>query len=146
MERLIITIILTLWFFFGAEIGYTNNSEWHTHILYMLAHANIFHLLGNLLCLWMIRGGLNLFSSVFIAFACSFLPAFTLEPTMGFSGVIFAIVGSKWGAYGQLWNMCKKVLPFVLLTALIPNVNAAIHIYCLFGGYFIQYIIKQLRQ
>lgn len=114
------------------------------HFLYPFSHANVFHLLGNVLCLWMFRCRLNIVLAYIIAVICSFIPCFTSEPTMGFSGVLFGIAGMSWGRIGRFGDMCRKCLPFLLLTFLVPHMNVFIHLYCLMFGYFVgRRIIKE---
>lgn len=134
-QRIIITVILTLTFFLLPAEGYVSGGFSSANFLYLFFHANIFHLLGNLLCLWMLRCPLHILVACIIAVAGSFLPTLTSEPTMGFSGVLFAIAGISWGRIGRFVEMCKRCLPFILITLFLPNVNALIHVYCLFLGY-----------
>lgn len=105
------------------------------HLLYSLSHANIFHLLANLLCLWMIRCPLHLLVAFVVAVLCSFLPCFVSEPTMGFSGVLFAVIGISWGRAHRFKDMIWKNKWFLVVPMFIPHVNAFIHLYCLIGGY-----------
>ena len=84
-----------------------------THLLYPISHANIWHLACNCVCLLAMRCPLHLPATYIIAVMASFLPSFTIsvqqgfallsEPTMGFSGVLFAIGGMAWGRTGRFW-------------------------------------------
>lgn len=107
------------------------------HLLYPLSHANIFHLLANLLCLWMIYCRLHLLPAFAVAVVCSFLPCFVAEPTMGFSGVLFAILGISWGRVHRFKDMLWRNKWFLVIPMFIPHVNGFIHLYCLVGGYFV---------
>lgn len=117
-----------------------------SHVLYIFSHANIWHLFGNLFVLWIMSSPLYVLPSIVIAVLCSFLPAFglwTLGLTVGFSGVLFAIAGIKWGRYcynsryrRHVFNdFCVKVLPFALIGVFIPHVNWCIHLYSLLLGF-----------
>ena len=110
--KAIIAVILIACYLCLPQTGYissefipTHNTDTENipaHILYMLSHANIWHLAGNLLVLLWWKGRLHLPSSLAIAFVFSFLPVFGLWPmgiTMGFSGVLFAMIGTQWGIY-----------------------------------------------
>jgi membrane associated rhomboid family serine protease len=157
IEKTAVTAVLAAWYFFGPQYGYENGLtpkvSLPDHVLYMLSHANVWHLLGNLFVLWIMRNRLYLASSVLIAFAASFLPVFSpVWPldgvTMGFSGVIFAIFGVKWGVCCQsfrpagmdavrekTWEFATKVVPFAIAGIIIPHVNWCLHLYCLLMGF-----------
>lgn len=143
--RYLISVLLCVAYFFFPKVGYTFSSQWDTHFLYPLCHANIFHLAANIFCLLMFKSKLRLYYAIPIAIICSFLPPYLTEETMGFSGVLFAVLGLAWGSVGRLSEMCRKVLPFVLLTLFLPHVNGFIHLYCLFMGYIVMQCDKRLR-
>lgn len=135
-QRIIITILLTMAYFLLPKYGFTSYDSGLTgHLLYPISHANIFHLLGNVLCLWMLRCPLHIGICYAIAVLCGFLPCLTSEPTMGFSGILFAMAGISWGRTGKFGMMCRKCLPYILICLLIPHVNVMIHVYCLMAGY-----------
>lgn len=150
-EKIIISLALTaLWLWMPAT-GYTadDKSLWH-HLAYMWSHASFWHLAGNLCVLWLMRRELYLFPSFVIAFAASYIPAFSIYGdmgmTLGFSGVLFAIGGIKWGVYstkryGRYFSACAmdefalKALPFALVGIVIPHLNWCLHLYTLLAGY-----------
>lgn len=134
IQRIVISVILVLAYFLFPAVGYVGGVH-GANFVYPFCHANIFHLLSNILCLWLLSCPLNILATYIIAVLCSFLPAFTSEPTMGFSGVLFAIAGVSWGRTGLFNEMCRRCLPLILITLFIPHVNAFIHTYCLFVGY-----------
>jgi len=154
IEKAVLTAVMAAWYVAGPQTGYGigDMSPLH-HALSMVSHANVWHLAGNLFVLWIMRNRLYLAASVCIAFVMSFLPvAGPVWPidgvTTGFSGVIFAIWGVKWGVHCQsfwpagreimrekLWEFCCKALPFALVGIVIPNVNWCLHLYCLLGGF-----------
>ena len=151
-EKIILTVILTAWWLWLPMIGYTQadaDNLW-PHLAYMWSHANFWHLAGNLFVLWLMRRDLYLAPAFVIAFYASYIPAFSIYGdmgmTLGFSGVIFAIWGIKWGVYstkryGRYFSMsalqefAKKALPFALIGIVIPHVNWCIHLYTLLAGY-----------
>lgn len=183
IQKVVITVVLVLWWLFGPVVGtvpmgiegsgdaaaYGAMGTVASHVLYMVSHANFWHLAGNLFVLWMIPNRLYLLEAVIIAFVTSWLPGvgsiwevLSGEPigtTVGFSGVLFAIFGIKWGVYcvGQhkgrisrrgrvmdeqrtaisakrLKMFCVRVLPFALIGFLVPHLNWTIHLYCLTAG------------
>ena len=119
-----------------------HSSLFTLHFYSLFSHANIFHLLGNLLCLWLMKCRFRLPQALAISFVCSFLPQWSLwggtELACGFSSVLFAVAGMAWGEAGRFRDMVKKcVLPLVIV-GLFPNVNIFIHLYALLLGYAYQ--------
>lgn len=157
IEKMTVAVVAVAWFALMPQAGYHNNvdgtAEVPLHIAYMVSHANAWHLAGNLFVLWLLKPRLHLLPSLVIAFVMSFLPVFgPIWPldgvTMGFSGVIFAILGIKWGMYcgsfvpaGRWYVMeagkefAMKILPFALLGLLLPHFNWCLHTYCLLAGF-----------
>lgn len=154
IEKLLVTLVLVCWYFLMPQTACKPSDGTLSHYNYLLCHANIWHMAGNLLVLWLMRGSLHLPSSIAIAVLCSFLPAvgsifdgFSLgDGTMGFSGVLFAMAGVKWGKY--IWRLTDKkqqrvftkkfmlqVLPFALVGVVIPHISWCIHLYCLLMGF-----------
>ena len=85
----------------------------------------------------MIPCELHLGTSFLIAVIYSFLPCFAHEPTVGFSGVLFAIVGMSWGRVRRFKDMVWRNKVFLVIPFLIPHINAFIHVYCMVAGYIV---------
>lgn len=165
--KVAVTVMLVVWWLFGPSVGYfpVGKTDWHTigtiweHLLWPMSHANVWHLMGNLWVLWWMKGGrLYMRKAYVMAVLCSLLPVVPglwemigagknaaemhgAVATCGFSGVLCAMIGVKWGAWIKgchgmtaYWTFAKKVLPFVAVGALIPHVNWSIHLYCLMVG------------
>lgn len=153
-EKCVVSYILVVSFVFLPAIGYSN---WEIdnplpHVAYMFCHANVWHLAGNLFVLWILRGRLHLIAAMMIAYLFSLLPSWSIwgevGVTMGFSGVLFAICGIKWGIYcyyassmGRIFGRTAlhefmiKALPFALIGIVIPHLNWCIHLYCMLAGF-----------
>lgn len=157
-DKCFVTSVLAGCWLAGVQVGYCDDGGtiWE-HILYIVSHGSMLHLAGNLFVLWVLRGRLWLWQAVMVAVVMSFVPslpgvwdAFCPDGkssgtvTMGFSGVLFAIIGAKWGEAVQrssgerraaAWRaFVTKVMPFVLAGAFIPHVNWSLHACCLGGG------------
>ena len=155
IEKTVLTVVLVAWWLFLPAVGYENGDTENipAHLFYMLSHANIWHLAANLFFLWFfLRGRLYLIPSMLIGFLVSLLPGFSIYGevglTMGFSGVLFAIAGIKWGVYcryassmGKLFESTAlhdfflKAIPFALIGILIPHINWTIHLYAMLAGF-----------
>lgn len=119
------------------RVGYVGASDIRAHISYSLFHANVFHLLVNLVCLWSIRGKVRTLPAFMVAVLASYLPQFCDEPTVGLSGWLFAVFGIMWGEYKHFLQMLKVCLPYVVLTILLPGINGWLHLWCLLLGYLV---------
>lgn len=145
IEKAVVTIILVVWWLWLPVTGYDAGmaDTLAAHVFYPLSHASIWHLTGNLFVLWVLPGSLWLWQSLVVSFLCSWLPVFgfwDIGMTVGFSGVLFAIIGIQWGVHCKIYGtpfsrFLKKVMPFVLIGALFPHVNWCIHLYCVFAGF-----------
>jgi len=152
--KILVFFMLVGSYFFLPKYGFTSfdgsfsGYDIANHFLYPFSHANIWHLLANMLCLFMIRCKMHLIATYLIAVLCSFLPSFSIydcvmqcgfaalsEPTYGFSGILFAMVGISWGKIHRLRDMVARNKWFLIIPAFLPHVNFLIHIYCLFAGY-----------
>ena len=125
----------------GIKLGFVQGSGIVGHFAYSFCHANIWHLIINLCVLWKLKNYINPASSYMIAVLVSFLPMYVTEPTMGLSGFLFASIGQMWAKANDAKGMCKVVLPFILITMLVPNVNGLLHLYAFFVGYFYKLIL-----
>ena len=151
IEKMVLTAVMVLWWLLMPMMGYTadDDSLW-PHVAYMWSHASVWHLAGNLFVLWIMRRPLYLAPALVIAVIVSYLPAWSIYGdvgmTLGFSGVLFAIWGIKWGVhcsrkYGRYFSACAfdefamKALPFALIGIVIPHLNWCIHLYALTMGY-----------
>lgn len=159
MKQLITIILFSLYI---TNVHIPTTAGFASHLLFHFTHCNIFHLLCNLCCLWSIKGNLHLIPAYLIATAASFIPApcllpaasaallhhlvpaaspaGLLPPTQGFSAILLAIIGYKWGKWfakphtpQQRTSAIKRIALYILLPtiicAFIPNVNASLHFY-----------------
>lgn len=151
--KLVVSLLLVGSYFFLPKYGFTafeasTPCDLLPRLLYPFSHANIWHLAANILCLWMLRCQTHIVATYLIAVLCSFLPSFSIydcivqggfaalsEPTYGFSGTLFAMVGISWGKIHRFKDMVNLNKWFLIIPAFLPHVNFLIHIYCLLAGY-----------
>lgn len=166
--KFIIIYILSLCFVCHVHYAYApacaSYHDFLCHVLFPLSHANIFHLLCNMLAFAYIRGNLHFIPALIINFLASFLPVIYIygDPalTCGFSGIIFAILGAKWGAYfyhtyiehydptnlrTNLRRFSLYIILPIAISVLIPNINWSLHLYTLIMGIFYGVIYKLLK-
>ena len=124
-------------------------------MLYPFYHANLLHATLNAWCLlsvifiydislWRLAFAYIIAISFPVdALAC--LGVEVLDPTVGLSGVVFAIFGSisfevQRKAYYQLWMLAYLIIGF-----LSPNTSAWIHLYCYLVGCVVAILNKPIR-
>lgn len=128
------------------HVGFYKGCPIENHFLYSFFHANVFHLIINLMVLWNIRNRISVVPSLLIAVAASFLPMYVQEPTMGLSGFLFAAFGIMWGKTGRWKEAARKVSPFILFTMLLDNVNGLLHLWCFIIGFLVVYLMKAVAR
>ena len=150
VEKAVLTAIMATWVVALPPVGYQSGisagGDIWLHLIYMYSHANVWHMTGNLFVLWVMKDRLYLVPAMVTAFTASYLPSWSaygdIGLTMGFSGVLFAIAGIKWGRHirkadnrkAVVMIFCRKVLPFAFVGLVLPHVNWCPHLYCLIGG------------
>lgn len=156
--KISITFILVVLFLSFPSVGFSplggENFRLIGNIVFPFCHANIFHLCCNLYCLWLLRKPYYIIYGFIISFLCSLLPELTVYglfthtpmlPIMGCSGVLFAVIGIKWGMVAKWKEMWRKCWLFFVITAFIPNVAFLFHLYCITVGYAFGYSLLIYR-
>lgn len=147
-------IFLTICIFccaFSVNYGYTSNSGVLPRLMYIFMHANIFHLIVNLIGLNSMFNSISkivwypliLFYSIFLAFISSYL-ASSETCTIGSSGIVYFLIGLdlilRWsGSYFKIDVKKMSLYTFfiilmVLSTSLSSTVNYKLHLVNLFFG------------
>lgn len=153
VEKSAVTLILVLCYALMEPVGCREDSPVWEHVAYMFCHAGIWHLTGNLFVLWLFSKRLLLLPGLIIGCLGSWYPVIPglwqllgvtsdIHVTMGFSGVLFGIIGIKWGDYLRrrqshrvMMKFCVRVLPLALIGFFIPNINWSLHLWCLIMGF-----------
>lgn len=153
ITSLIISIIicsLTLqntldWSLVGIFLGCEPTSR----LLYPFYHANILHATLNAWCLLSVVFiyDITIWRLLLMYIIATLIPDFCLStvPTVGLSGVIFALFGSisfnvERKLHYQLWMLAYLVAGFLL-----PNTNALLHLYCYIGGVAVAILNKPIK-
>lgn len=114
-------------FFLHYDCGYIS-------LVHHFFHANIFHLAVNCLSVWTLfrkdmRYGMTQPVLAYLIGTASWF--FTSSDVVGFSNVIFALIGLRTPALGHFWWKQPAVILFLAITALmalLPQVSAVTHI------------------
>lgn len=124
------------------------------HLLFHFSHANVFHLLANLMCLWMMRFPIKWGWAFGFASLASLVPSptwswgsmsFEMMPTCGLSGMLFAAIAIAFAEKSRFREMCKFVVIPILVTGLMPNVNMLYHLWAVMVAYWGWKLKKILR-
>lgn len=136
---------MTDWYAVGIHTGCGLSCR----MLYPFYHANLLHATLNAWCLLSVIFiyDISLWRFVLSYIIAVTIPSFCLSgiPTVGLSGVVFALFGSisfevQRKAYYQLWMLAYLVLGF-----LFPNTNALIHLYCYLAGGVVALLNKPVK-
>ena len=118
-------------------------------MLYPFYHANLLHATLNAWCLLSVIFiyDISLWRFTLAYIIAVGVPSFCLSgiPTVGLSGVVFALFGSisfevQRKAYYQLWMLAYLVAGFFF-----PNTNALVHLYCYMAGGAVALLNKPVK-
>lgn len=146
ISKIIITLVMICSFLLLPRYAFrplgAEGFDIYHNILFPLSHANIFHLALNIICLWQLRFSVRCLAVAFaISFMASLIPGSQID-VMGASGVIFSIIGIRYGQLNMPRKMVCAALPVFIITALLPNVAVLFHIWCLIIAFIVGWVHK----
>lgn len=144
--KLVLTITILSLFFIYDGGGASPQSGLLPHFTYIFMHANIWHMITNLFVLWSVRQKMNVWMGYLIAVGASWLPMWTDKPTVGMSGMLFAMFGVMWGERGDWKGFIKAGMPVILVMMVIPGINGLIHLYCYVIGFVFLFIRRRINR
>lgn len=101
IEKAVVSLLLVAFYLFLPTFGYGGGPQHccgiEGHLLYSFCHGNVWHLVGNIACIWAIRGRFWWGFDYLIAVAVSFLPSLCHLSVCGASCAVFAEVGRRFG-------------------------------------------------
>lgn len=129
----IIGILLTMQLLFGCPT-FLHYDSGYISLVHHFFHANIFHLAVNCLSVWSLfrKGYRYCQTSLLWAFLIASVSWFcTSDDVVGFSNIIFALIGLRSPSLSHSWWKQPSVILFLAITALmalLPQVSAITHI------------------
>jgi uncharacterized membrane protein YesL len=129
----IIGILLTMQMLFGCPT-FLHYDSGYISLIHHFFHANIFHLAVNCLSVWTLfrKGYMYNIAPLLWAFAIGSASWFcTSADVVGFSNILFALIGLRSPSLSNVWWKQPSVILFLAITALmalLPQVSAITHI------------------
>lgn len=132
-----------------SAVGIYSGCGLSCRLLYPFYHANLLHAILNAWCLLSI---VFIYDTSIWRLTLAYIIAVTIPslflsviPTVGLSGVVFALFGSisfEVGRklYYQLWMLAYLAIGF-----LFPNTNAWVHLYCYIVGLLVALLNKPVK-
>ena len=130
---IIIGILLTTQLLFGCPT-FLHYDSGYISLVHHFFHANIFHLAVNCLSIWSLfrKGYRYSIAPLLWAFLIGSASWFcTSDDVVGFSNIIFALIGLRSPSLSNAWWKQPSVILFLAITALmafLPQVSAITHI------------------
>lgn len=130
-------------FFLPFKVGFTSVCS-EGNFLYHFFHANIFHLIGNLIGLYYFKPRWSTsIVALLLSSVLSMIPVIAMDaPTYGLSAFLFAAYARKYAGFRL---SIRRVILFNLLLALLPNVNWKIHLICFLVSYLVWRVFYYVR-
>ena len=118
-------------------------------LLYHFFHGNIFHLLVNALSLYLIVPRAKTWHLI-AGYAIGSLSLLVASsPVIGFSNIIYAVIGVRSPAFDSYWWKhpgTRTFLAVTLLMLFLPNVSAVTHIVSFVGGVILSVLCRWFKQ
>jgi hypothetical protein len=130
---IIIGALLSTQIAFGCP-EFLHSDSWHISLVHHFFHANIFHLAVNSLSIWTLfrKGFKYSISPIVWAYIIGSASWFcTSADVVGFSNILFALIGLRTPSLKNAWWRQPSVIVFFAITALmafLPQVSAVTHI------------------
>lgn len=140
LQKVILYIAILVLFITGEPTSVHYGSDFSSHFIFHFYHANIWHLLANASCVYVMKK-IRWIEAYLIAVLCSFV---IVNPTIGLSGVLFAAIGINIGKNSYTKGLVRCSLS-ALIFGLLPNVSLLFHLSTLLIGYCYGWIVETWR-
>lgn len=148
-QALLISLLLVVVFAFDIHLSAgIDRSTWRC-LVYQCCHVNVFHLLANLYCIWVIlmsnfRTGIRRWLYAYLL-SCIFV--LISLPTEGASGIVFALLGMMSWQSAHISKYHGYTLLAIAIGLLFPrNLNVLLHLLCYISGIIIEMPYTQWRR
>lgn len=159
MKNVITTLCIAVWIFAYQHdisyLGFAVGTPFATRLLYMVAHRSTLHLVTNLFAFNVLMNATQrqqLTYAPVVALGAALLATFgveQIEPTVGLSGVCYALLGSI-AAYHLREKRFVSTLAMIaivnIVVAIWGNSNTALHALAFAYALILQIIIKKVQK
>jgi hypothetical protein len=145
IPSMFIALVCIEFYIFHANFAFSTNCALVNRLLFHFSHANIYHLLINLIALFQFRPRWKTcFVAYIVSTSCAFIPVVSLSvPTLGLSGFIMACYARKYAS----WQMNPLYLIGInVILAFLPNFNWRIHVVAFLISYAIWLVITRIKK
>lgn len=135
------SLVLSVWYLIGLHIPAGGGKPFYHVFLYQFCHHNIWHLLANLYCLWLIAVSNYRVSArhCILSYIVSAVLVIDGPQTQGLSGVLYCLVGMLSWQAAHIRRFHAWMIPLLLLGVLFPSrINVLLHIFCYISGILIE--------
>lgn len=143
--QVIAIIVLLVALYFAGVPGFISGSSLLMSALHHFFHANAVHLIVNCFVLYSIRKTLTINKLVAAWFIGSLSYIFALRPTIGFSDIIYALIGMSTPPLTSRWWRSPSTIIFLCATVaylFVPSVSATTHIASLVIGVIASCVVR----
>lgn len=133
----IVVLLLSACFLAGLHLPAGGGSPWWHAFFYQACHCNVWHLMANLWCLWLIASSNYRVSArqCILAYSVSVLASFASCETEGLSGLLYALIGMLSWQAARIRTFHLWMLGFVSVGLLVPHrINVILHLVCYAAG------------
>lgn len=137
------------------SVGIYADCELRGRAIYPFFHANILHALLNAWCLlslvfiYDIKIGRLLLAYIIAVTipitALSSIVGGMVSPTVGLSGIVFALFGTISFEVVRKWYYQAWMISYLAIGFLFPNTNAWLHLYCYLVGFLVSLLNKPIK-
>lgn len=151
--RVIIILLLVLAQSFGIPEFMLDGPYWQRMLLYSFFHANWWHLAVNCIAAWSIyspKRSCKPCRDLVIPFIIALIVyPLALRPVIGFSNILYAVLGLRTPSLSSSWWKQWSVLLFIAVTVamvFIPQFSATTHIASFAAGVFCASISRSFNE
>lgn len=117
--------------------------------LHHFFHGNIFHLAANLLTLYFMMPYIKRWQMAGAYVIASLSILATSVPVIGFSNIIYALIGLRSPSFDSKWWRHSGTIIFLVVTTamlFIPNISGVTHIVSFVTGVAISVVVRQFKK
>lgn len=153
LRHIIIAVLVSLYVFFRVPEFFYGSGHFAARALtYSFFHASWLHLAVNCIAVWNIfapsRKRFKPLQFVTVCLIAVLVYPLALRPVLGFSNILFAVLGLRAPALSSAWWKRREVIIFIavnILTLFIPRISAVTHIAAFASGMLLAALRRSIQ-